>query len=59
MLYAKGKPWGAKKIVGLPIEYDRSKVASMIRARLAYISQITNLNEIFSLTLNFDLKGDL
>ena len=50
MLYAKGKPWGAKKIVGLPIEYDRSKVASMIRARLAYISQITNLNEIFSLT---------
>ena len=42
--------------VGLPIEYDQPKVASMIRA---YISQITNLNEHFSLTLNFDLEGDL
>ena len=45
--------------VGSPIEYDRPKAASMIRARFAYISQITNLNEIFSLTLNFDLEGDL
>ena len=46
--------------VGLPIEYDRPpKAASMIRARFAYISQITNLNEFSVWPCNLTLKGPL